>query len=424
MSTHSAVTTAPLTISRRPTLLWAARLALLAGLFPPPPTSLEKRVRRALLLLLTVASSGGALAWLALSRDSDLAWPLAIAIAGALIASAVPWHDLPSDAFAMVGIAAAAWVAWFVWLTGGPYSAQQALAFIPVLVCALGASQRVASPLGLAVAATAGLPLIYGNATAQGVREDLTLVAILGAFAIGGPFLLREARAAIELQQTASKRSEYYAVVAHELRNPLIGIRAMAKILVRQLPESRRVEYIAALEAESSAALALLDGLTDIASIESGRLRLALRPVELTGVVREVTNALRSGGHAISVTGDEQPLIVAGDERRIGQVLRNLVSNAVKYSPDGAPIELSVTTDRHAAIVRVHDAGPGVPVSERDQLFQKFTRLSTAGATRGSGLGLYISSMIVRDHHGELWAEWPADGGSVFGFSVPLAPGG
>ena len=337
----------------------------------------------------------------------------------------MPWHDLRSDAFVVVGVAAAAWVAWFVWLTGGPSSAQQALALIPVLVCALGASQRVGLPLALGAAATAGLPLVYGTATAQGVREDLTLVAILGAFAIGGPFLLREARAAIELQQTASKRSEYYSVVAHELRNPLVGIRSMAKVLVRPLPESQRAQYVAALEAESTAALALLDSLTDIASIESGRLRLALRPLDLTGVVREVTSALRSGEHAISVTGDEQPVVVAGDDRRLGQVLRNLVTNAAKYSPDGAPIEVSVTCGRNAAaIVRVRDAGPGVPVAERGQLFQKFTRLSTAGATRGSGLGLYISSMIVRDHHGELWAEWPTEGGSVFGFSVPLAPGG
>src|SRR2546428_5111863 len=361
MSTHSAVTTAPLTALGRPTARWAAGLALLPGLFPPPPTSLDTRVRRALLLLLTVGSTCGALAWLALSRDSGLAWPLAIAIAGSLAASAIPWHDLRSDAFTVVGIAAAAWVAWFVWLTGGPYSAQQALAFIPVVVCALGASQRVGSALALGVAATAALPLVYGTATAQAVREDLTLVAILGAFAIGGPFLLREARAAIELQQTASRRSEYYSVVAHELRNPLVGIRSMAKILVRPLPESQRTQYVASLEAESDAALALLDGLTDIASIESGRLRLALRPLELTGVVRDVTSALRSGGHAISVTGDDQPVMVAGDDRRLGQVLRNLVTNAVKYSPDGAPIEVSVTRGKDAAVVCVRDAGPGAP---------------------------------------------------------------
>ena len=127
-------------------------------------------------------------------------------------------------------------------------------------------------------------------------------------------------------------------------------------------------------------------------------------------------------GHRVVVRGAEQPMAVLGDERRLGQVTRNLMSNAAKFSPADSEIQVSlgVSADRRSAIVQVHDAGPGIPPSERGRLFQKFARLSTAGGTRGSGLGLFISRGIVHDHGGELWADWPPGGGSVFSFRVPL----
>ncbi|HEV8228569.1 MAG TPA: HAMP domain-containing sensor histidine kinase [Candidatus Limnocylindria bacterium] len=421
MTTHTGTARAA---ASGPAMLWAARLALLPGLFPPAPTGLTKRVRRSLLVLLTAGSTGGAIAWLVFFRESALAWPLALAIAASLLAAATPWHSLAEDSFAAVGIASAAWVAWFVFLTGGASSGQAVVALVPVLVCALGVSHRIALPLALGAAASAALPLLYGTPSEDEVRSTLTLVAILAAVAVLGASVMREARAVVDIERTASKRSEYYSLVAHELRNPLIGLRSMAKVLARQLPDAPQLRYIEAMEAEANAALALLDGLSDVASIESGRLRLVMRPLELCGIVREIVGALQSPDHPIEVTGIDAPVMVRGDDRRLGQVLRNLITNASKYSPEGSPIRVSLSVARGAAVIAVHDAGPGVPVDERPQLFQKFTRLSTAGGTRGSGLGLYISRMIVRDHDGELWAEWPAEGGSIFSFSVPLASGG
>jgi signal transduction histidine kinase len=96
--------------------------------------------------------------------------------------------------------------------------------------------------------------------------------------------------------------------------------------------------------------------------------------------------------------------------------------HAAKYSPADSEVQviLGVSADRRSAIVQVRDTGPGIPPAERGRLFQKFARLSTAGGTRGSGLGLFISREIVRDHGGELWVDWPPGGGSVFSFSVPL----
>ena len=158
--------------------------------------------------------------------------------------------------------------------------------------------------------------------------------------------------------------------------------------------------------------------------MESGRLRTALVRIDLDAVVR-ATVATFDQARPVDVRGAGSPLYALGDERRIAQVVRNLVNNAVKYSQAGSPVEISVglSADRLAASVSVRDHGPGVPPAERPRLFEKFRRLSTAGATRGSGLGLYISRQIARDHGGELTADWPPGGGSVFTFSLPLAGG-
>lgn len=117
---------------------------------------------------------------------------------------------------------------------------------------------------------------------------------------------------------------------------------------------------------------------------------------------------------------------MSADDRRIRQMLRNLLDNAAKYSPVETPIEVSVgtTADHRSALVQVRDCGPGVPSGERARLFEKFARLSTASGTRGSGLGLYLCRAIVRAHGGEIWGEWPASGGSVFSFTLPLARAG
>ena len=111
-----------------------------------------------------------------------------------------------------------------------------------------------------------------------------------------------------------------------------------------------------------------------------------------------------------------------GDPHRLAQVLKNLLSNAVKYSPSGTPIDitLGLSGDRARAVVAIRDRGPGVPPPERGRLFEKFARLSTAGGTRGSGLGLYICRQILRDHDGELLADWPPGGGSLFSFEIPV----
>jgi len=226
------------------------------------------------------------------------------------------------------------------------------------------------------------------------------------------------------LQRELTAREEYTSVVVHELRNPLIAIGATLRAVARvEREEASQAKMLAAAH-EATRALELLDGLNDVSSIESGRMRSVLRATDLNAIVRGAVDAVGEVSHQVSLRASDLPVVVLGDERRLGQVVRNPISHAAKYSPPGAPVEVTVDVgpDRRSAVVRVHDYGPGVPPPKRGRLFQKFARLTTAGGTSGSGLGLYISRGIMRDHNGDISAEWPAGGGSAFMLTLPLAP--
>lgn len=228
------------------------------------------------------------------------------------------------------------------------------------------------------------------------------------------------------LAPIADAREEYVSLLSHELRNPLVGIAAAAQVLARELaegsPESARA---AAIAAEATHMLSLLEEVTDATRIESGTLRSVLAPTDLAQVVRTAIASLHIADHHVVLRGTEAEVTVLADERRIRQVVANLVANALAYTPPGTQIEVTVgrSANGRAAIVEVRDHGPGVPPAERDRLFGKFARLSTSEGTRGSGLGLYICRAIIADHGGELRADWPADGGTTFSFSLPFAPG-
>lgn len=304
-----------------------------------------------------------------------------------------------------------------------PTELRLGLVFVPIILSAT-AFGGLFSGLLLAVASTLSLHL----ATGPFVSDEATLVngvIRLGVF-LAVVLLVDRVRTQTtamqaqqrELEREMAIRAEYTTLVAHELRNPLVAIKAAARTLGRH-PDPRAMA--GGIESESGAALELLDSLSDVASIEAGRMRSALQRMDLADIVRSVIDACSREEHEVRLTAAPQAVAVLGDPHRLAQVLKNLISNAAKYSPPGTPIDvtLGVNRDRSRAVVTVRDYGPGIPPPERVRLFQKFARLSTAGGTRGSGLGLYICREIVRDHNGELRADWPSGGGSLFSFELP-----
>lgn len=214
---------------------------------------------------------------------------------------------------------------------------------------------------------------------------------------------------------------DHLSIVIHEIRNPLVGIDAAARVLAAELGPHPGARRAAAIAAEAKELLRLLESVGEAEAASSGRLRSVFVPVDLARCVRETVASTRLDGRPVNVVGADASVPVRADEGRIRQVLRNLLINAAQYSPAGTPIEVAVAVDprRRVASVRVRDHGPGIPALERRKLFRKFSRLSTAAETRGSGLGLYICKAIVEDHGGKIFYT-ASTAGSTFAFDIPV----
>ena len=397
-----------------------------SGFGPPVGSGIDGVIRRRVLQSLLWATALGGSAYL-LTTDRHLDALVLSAAVLSLLLCAAPWHRLPRDAFALVGVAVGALIGGYAMLVSTDFPPFLSLA---VVVGAVTVSPRAGIALGAAVAAmniTVSF-LVYGTISPIPLAAHATLMVGIGGAL---PWVMRDIRSAaatlvpaVTPQSSPTGASEYISLLVHEVRNPVVAIGAAGRVLARELGEHPAAKKAAAMATEASQILSLLDGLTDLASLETGRFRLTLRPVDVGALVRESVGAMYIPEHTIVTRGAEVPLMVLGDDRRVRQVIHNLVGNAAKYSDVGTQVEVNVgvSSDRRQAVVEVRDHGQGIPPSERWRLFEKFSRLTTAGGTRGTGLGLYISRSIIRDHGGEMWVDFPADGGSQFSFSVPLLP--
>jgi signal transduction histidine kinase len=169
----------------------------------------------------------------------------------------------------------------------------------------------------------------------------------------------------------------------------------------------------------------LIENLLDLSRLEAGVLRIDQEPVRLGRTVREVARKvqLASAEHEIQLDWPDDDPLVSADARRIYQVLQNLITNAVKYSPDGGCITLSAHIERRELLICVADEGLGLPPTEIDRIFDRFHRVQceVSRGIGGTGLGLAICKGLVEAHGGRIWAESDGLGrGSAFRFTLPL----
>ena len=239
----------------------------------------------------------------------------------------------------------------------------------------------------------------------------------------GGVVVLRDITEQRDLERL---REDIFAMAWHDMRTPLTLVKGHAEILLRRLSSGEGDAIASKAAAESIVKHAgrlteLLTVLFDVHCLEAGLLSLSPWPTDLAAITREVTDEVRlTAHHNINVFADA---IAEGewDERRIRQVLMNLLSNALKYSPEGSTVTVSVTTDERSATVRVCDEGVGLDEDELPQVFRRGYRAASAGRVKGDGLGLYFAHGLVAKHGGRMWAESLGHGrGSTFSFSLPL----
>ena len=229
-------------------------------------------------------------------------------------------------------------------------------------------------------------------------------------------------------------KDEFITIASHELRTPLTAIQGYVALLSEYngddelLPPQIRAEFLAKADRGCEELTLLIGNMTTAGDVEKDTQKMTISTVSLCDTVIKVTDILDSllqkERHRVRVT-IEEGIFVEVDEQRLGQVLRNLIANAIKYSSEGSPIEISAVQDEQnqRIIVSVRDYGKGVPLDDQPRLFGRFVRLERDmnSPTRGSGLGLYITKKLVEAMHGTIWIESTGvEGeGSAFRFTLP-----
>lgn len=245
---------------------------------------------------------------------------------------------------------------------------------------------------------------------------------------------LAEAFATMEqaLARKEQQRRRLLADIAHELKTPLTVMQANLESMLDELTPVKP-ERIAALHTQVALLARLVNDLRDLAMAEAGELSLHRGPVDLGEMVERAADLWRPRFEetgARLVVESEGPCRVWADADRIGQVLANLLSNAVRHLPgEGGWVRLRLlqdgTPERPEAVVTVEDNGPGIPEASLPHLFEHFYRAdhSRSRRTGGTGIGLAIVKSVVEAHGGRVWARNRPEGGAEFGFALPAGPG-
>jgi len=253
-------------------------------------------------------------------------------------------------------------------------------------------------------------------------QDVLTMLASQATIAIANALLYERTK---ELDRL---KSEFVAVVSHEVRTPLTSIKGSLELLgddrFLQLPPPQK-ELLGICQANTERLITLINDILDFSKLEASKLPMTMESVELKHVLSEVVENIRNLAAMkkveIDVRVDDSTGSVDADPMRVGQVVTNLVGNAIKFSPEGAHVEIFASGDESIVTVSVKDYGRGIAPRDLNRLFQRFAQLdsSTTRKAGGTGLGLVISKGIVEQHGGKIWVESALDQGSTFSFSLP-----
>ena len=237
----------------------------------------------------------------------------------------------------------------------------------------------------------------------------------------------KEQRARASLEALERLRTEFLSMVSHELRAPLTSIKGSAATVLGasdDLDRSELLQFFRIVDDQADHMRGLIGDLLDVGRIESGTLSVAPQPVELTRLVERARSAFASGGarHAVSIDLPRDLPRVMADERRIVQVLNNLLSNAARHSPESSPIRVEAAPDGHHVAVTVADRGSGVPPHLLPHLFSKHAGVVGGKGSLGAGLGLAICKGLVEAHGGRISARSGGRGqGTRIVFTIPAA---
>lgn len=228
-----------------------------------------------------------------------------------------------------------------------------------------------------------------------------------------------------QIKDAEQLKDDFLSLVSHELRTPLTTVQGGALMLQRDwdaLDRDTQHQFLADIATESRRLGILIENMVQLANIRAGRMRMETEPVLVAPLINQAVDAVRLLSPDRPFLIDLAPrLIVEADEVRLDQVLRNLLQNAIKYSPAQSPVEVGAHRVDGMVEFSVRDHGPGIEDAELPLVFDRFHRTAStrAGNTPGMGLGLYLVRHVIQAHGGTIWVERPDDGGTRMLFTIP-----
>jgi signal transduction histidine kinase len=261
--------------------------------------------------------------------------------------------------------------------------------------------------------------------------EEVELVSLLGRLVATAVQNMRvyetERQTVEELRRLSALRADFVSLVSHELRSPMAAVIGAARTLQerwRVLTPDQREAFLALIADETNRLAALIGDVLDTSRIEAGTFSYSFTDVDLTRLVEDAVATAAVGQDEVrvrsSVAGPVPP--IRGDRERLRQVVTNLIDNAIKYSPVGDEVRVSVQPENGAIRISVADHGPGIPRDQQRLIFEKFGRADVPGDSKpGTGLGLFIARSIAEAHGGTVEVESRPEKGTVFTFTLPIS---
>jgi signal transduction histidine kinase len=240
--------------------------------------------------------------------------------------------------------------------------------------------------------------------------------------------LEKERESVRRLRELDRLRDQFLSTVSHELRTPLTSVRGWLDLLIEEsdgMNDEQR-DFLGRADRNADRLSRLVDDLLDLTRSDAGRLVMESVPIDLSALVNDAVASMINGekcGELIVTASVAEGVRACGDHSRLSQVIDNLCSNAVKYTPAGGRVDVRLESRHGAAVLIVRDSGIGIPPEERENLFQRFFRASSATdqGIPGTGLGLAISKAIIDGHGGSIRVGDGFDGGTAITVTLPLA---
>jgi signal transduction histidine kinase len=263
------------------------------------------------------------------------------------------------------------------------------------------------------------------------VVDVLKTFATQSALAIQNARLFREiADKSRQLEAASRHKSEFLANMSHELRTPLNAIIGFSEVLAERMfgdVNDKQAEYLQDILESGRHLLSLINDILDLSKIEAGRMELEPADFDLPSAIENALTLVRERASRRGITLgsaiDERLGLLRGDERKVKQVLLNLLSNAMKFTPEGGRIDVGARRDGEVAEVSVADTGIGIAPADQEAVFEEFRQVGTAERkAEGTGLGLALSRKFVELHGGKIWVRSELGHGSTFTFTLPVRP--